>query len=646
MNDWKTIEDIFLAAMERSIAERPGYLDWSCGSNVLLREEVESLLAFDSTNTHPLGSIIQAGAAGFLNSERLPGTRAGAYRITESIGHGGMGTVYLAERADEQFSRKVAVKFIRCGMDTPGAIERFLRERQILANLDHPYIGKLLDGGATEDGVPFFVMEYVQGTPINEYCESRRLSVDARCELFRKVCEAVAYAHRNLVVHRDLKPTNILVREEGTPVLLDFGIARLIDEAGASQHTKTAGTWMLTPDYASPEQILGLPTTTATDVYSLAVILYQLLTGAKPFQVDSTAPLAIARTICETVPPRPSSVPAGRKLSADLDNIVLMALRKEPERRYGSVDRFSEDILRYLKGRPVIAREDTVGYRATKFIRRHRAGVPAGFLVAASLICTVALTAHEARRAGRALLQAEAQRNLAEAERTRAETEHLTANRQRDLARRSEQIAVERANEADAERRKTQKRLTDLLALGHHSLFEVQGVLERVPGALEARRDIIVATRKYLDGLAASAKDDPSVLAMVITGYTQTGDVLGFPGTPNLGDRKGAIEAWRKARVILTRVDRLQPSNMRARLQDLGLHQRIGIALEVEGDTPTALAEYTDAFADCAPIGARLSGQRAGRRTDRNDRAQSGHHSGAPSRPNGSRAYPGGSSRL
>jgi tetratricopeptide (TPR) repeat protein len=598
MNDWKIVEELFLAATELPVAERAAFCRQACGGDDELRAEVESLLAYDSPDTRPLAPIVEAGAAGFFRNEALTGTRVGPYRITGSLGHGGMGAVYLAQRADDQFSRKAAVKFIRSGLDTPGAIERFLRERQILANLDHPYIGKLLDGGTTEDGVPYFVMEYIQGTPIDEYCRVQGLSIDARCELFRKVCEAVAYAHRSLVIHRDLKPTNILVNEEGTPVLLDFGIAKLLDaaDAPAPPRTKTAGTWMLTPDYASPEQILGRRTTTATDVYSLGVVLYELLTGAKPFKVDSTTPLEIARTVCETAAPRPSSVAQNQKLSGDLDNIILMALRKEPERRYSSVDQFREDILRYLKGRPVIAREDTFRYRAGKFIGRNRVGVTAGTLVATCLIGAVAITAHEARRAGQALVQAEAQRNIALAQRNRAEAEHLTANRQRELATLSEQRAVERANEADAERQKARKRLSDLVELGHRTLFEVQGALEHLPGALEARRDIIVTTRQYLDGLAADAKEEPAVLTMLVTGYTQTGDVLGFPGSANLGDRKGAIEAWRKARQILTRIGKLRPPDMRRRLQDLGLHQRIGAVLEAEGHAKEALAEYTDAL--------------------------------------------------
>jgi len=596
MNDWKIVEELFLAAADHTPEERSAFLEQACAGNALLRSEVESLLAFDGTDTRPLAPIVQAGAAGYFQTETMVGARVGAYQILESLGHGGMGAVYLARRADDQFSRKAAVKFIRRGMDTRGAVERFLRERQILANLDHPYIGKLLDGGTAEDGTPFFVMEFIRGTPIDEYCETNKLNTNARCDLFRKVCEAVAYAHRNLVIHRDLKPSNILVNQDGAPILLDFGIAKLLDDAGALRHDKTAGTWILTPDYASPEQVLGKPTTTATDVYSLGVVLYQLLTGSRPLNVHSTTPLEMARTVCELDPPRPSSLANSGKLSGDLDNIILMALRKEPERRYSSVDQFSEDIFRYLKGRPVMAREATFAYRGGKFIRRNRVFVTAGSLVGASLIAAIVLTTYEARRAGRALVQAETQRNIAVDQRRRAEQEHQVANQQRELATRSEIIALRKADEANAERKTAQKRLSQMVELGRQSFFEVQGTLEHLPGALEARRDVIITTRKYLDGLAVDAKDDTALLSMLVTGYTQTGDVLGYPGTANLGDRKGAVEAWRHARQLLTRVEVLEPKSQRVHLQDLGLHQRIGVTLEAEGNFAAALTEYRAAL--------------------------------------------------
>jgi serine/threonine protein kinase len=589
MNDFRIVEELFLATVALPSPQRAAFLDVKCAGNPLLRAEVASLLSFDTDKSRPLSSIVEAGAAGVLDGMANLGLRVGPYLIRELIGHGGMGSVYRASRVDEQFSREVAVKFIRIGMDTPASVGRFLRERQILANLDHPYIGRLLDGGTTDRGIPYFVMEYIHGTPIDVFAEKNNLNVEARCELFRRVCEAVSYAHRNLVVHRDLKPSNVLVKDDGTPVLLDFGIAKPIDEAASRDRTRT-GTGMMTPDYASPEQLLGRPTTTATDVYSLGVVLYQLLTGSKPFVVEPAAAIEMARTICEDTPARPSSAAGRLRLSGDLDNIILMALRKEPERRYSSVDQFSYDVQRYLKGLPVIAREDTFAYRAAKFLQRNRAAVAATTLVAAALVGAVIATSYEAHRANLALL-------VAEEHRARAEKEHATAEQQRKLAARSEKVALQRADEAERERKNARKRLTEIVDLSRHSLFDVQGTLEHLSGALEARRDIIVTTRKYLDGLAADNENDPTILAMLVTGYTQTGDVLGVPARPNLGDPKGAREAWKKARQVLARLEKLQPGDKLVLLQDLGLHQREGMLCDSENDIKGALREYDAALA-------------------------------------------------
>ena len=592
LQDLKAVEELFLAAAELPPEERSRLLDRACVGDPLLRGEVESLLRFDSAVSSPLARILEAGASSVLLDARMLGLRVGAYEITDILGHGGMGSVCLASRADDQFHRKVAVKFIRHGMDSTGAIGRFLRERQILAQLNHPYIAKLLDGGATEDGTPYFVMEYVEGTPIDQFCVGRSLSVDARCELFGKVCEAVAYAHRNLIVHRDLKPSNILVNPDGQPVLLDFGIAKILDESVPANPSATITT-LLTPDYASPEQVSGLPTNTSTDVYSLGILLFQLLTGSKPFEFDSTKPLEMARRICEESPPRPSSFRGNNKLSGDLDVIVLMALRKEPERRYKSVDQFRDDILRYLQRRPVIAREDTFHYRAGKFVERNRAGVIAATLAAATLIGAVIATSHEASRANQSL-------RVAEAQRVRAEREHQAGNQQRERAIASEAVAIERAKEADAARASAQKRLIDMLDLSRHSLFEVQETLGHLAGALEARREIIASTMRYLDRLALEAADDPALLSMLVSGYTQTGDILGLPAKPNLGDPKGALDAWRKGRIFLTKLQSLAPAGKTDRdllLQDLGFRQRVGILLESQGDTGAALKEYRGALA-------------------------------------------------
>jgi len=353
----------------------------------------------------------------------VPGGRA-QYKILGLVGRGGMGAVYEAVRDDQQFRQQVAVKLIKRGMDTDFIRERFLRERQILASLDHPHIARLLDGGATEDGRPYFVMEFVAGQTIMEFCRRRRLSFDERLRLFRDVCSAVQHAHQKLVVHRDLKPSNILVTEEGTPKLLDFGIAKLLapDPGEAVTRTETA-VRLMTPEYASPEQVRGLRVTTATDVYSLGVVLYELLTDRRPHQFATYSPAEIERAICDTEAPRPSEVAqeqAGatgaptkraRQLAGDLDNIVLMAMRKEPARRYQSVEQFSEDIRRYLTGLPVLARKDTFGYRAGKFARRHKAGVAILALLAAlAAVMTVQSVriARERDRANQVAARAEA----------------------------------------------------------------------------------------------------------------------------------------------------------------------------------------------------------------------------------------------
>jgi len=343
-------------------------------------------------------------------SEPSPERRIGAYRVLRELGHGGMGTVFLAARADDQYQKQVAIKVVR-GLDSDQIVRYFRRERQILAALDHPNIARLLDGGATEDGLPYFVMECVEGEPIDSFCDQRKLSVQERLRLFQGVCAAVQYAHQNLVVHRDLKPKNILVDAQGVPKLLDFGIAKLLS-AEISGETATGTALAMTPEYASPEQMRGQPITTATDVYALGVVLYELLTGHRPYGWQVRDSLELLKAVCEEEPERPSTavgrteqrmLPDGavhtttpesasrtregtpeklrRRLRGDLDNIILMALRKEPQRRYRSVEAFSEDIRQYLEGRPVTAHKATAWYRTGKFVRRHALGVGAAVAV-------------------------------------------------------------------------------------------------------------------------------------------------------------------------------------------------------------------------------------------------------------------------
>ncbi len=370
-------------ALELSPRERQTFLDESCGDDAPLRQEVEALL-----DTEVDGGLLAEPAFNVHADDAGVGRRIGPYQLIRLIDRGGMGSVYLAERED--FEQRVALKLIRRGLDADEVlVRRFENERQILARLNHPHIARLLDGGATADRLPYFVMEYVEGEPIDRYCRTRGLQIDERLELFRRVCSAVQFAHQNLVIHRDLKPSNILITADGHPRLLDFGIAKLLDDSVAADALTELGQGPMTPRYASPEQIRLEPVTTASDVYSLGVLLYELLTGLDPYGVAGGRSDEIARAVCETEPDRPSTAvrrrgakpdaaenqKLRRRLAGDLDSIVLKALRKEPEERYVTANQLSEDIRRHLEGLPVGAQTGTFTYRAGKFVRRHKLAI-------------------------------------------------------------------------------------------------------------------------------------------------------------------------------------------------------------------------------------------------------------------------------
>ncbi len=391
---WKIVEQILEAALEKAPDARAAFIAASCRGDADLRREVETLIrAYDqagsfiedpllaSISTAPLPPVNQAQDDSLSS---LLGKRIGAYRIESEIGRGGMGAVYLATRADNMFQRRVAIKIVKRGMDTDFILRRFRRERQILATLDHPHIAALLDGGSTSDGLPYFVMEYVAGQPLNRYCDERKLSVTDRLRLVQQVCAAVSYAHQKQIVHRDLKPGNILVvpppsdkadGKVGMVKLLDFGIAKLLGSDWAADTVEQTATAvrLMTPEYASPEQVRGLPVTPSSDVYSLGVLLYELLTGRRPYRLSSHAPHEMARVICEEAPTRPSSIahnvgklhyaeersatPASLRLelAGNLDNIILKALSKDPQRRYPSAAELAADIGRHLAGISVLA---------------------------------------------------------------------------------------------------------------------------------------------------------------------------------------------------------------------------------------------------------------------------------------------------
>jgi len=382
---WTQIQTLFDAALDRDPAERDAFLQTACADDPDLLAEVRSLLAADA-EAHPLLDSLALDAialpADLLPAGILPaeGERVGPYRIVEPLGRGGMGAVFLAARADGQFEQRVALKLIRGGAASTRIVRRFQSERQILARLNHPHIARLLDGGITAEGQPWFAMEYVDGVPVDRYCEQHDCSIVERLQIMRTVCDAVQYAHRRLIVHRDLKPSNILVTADGTVKLLDFGIAKVLSggERPSDSALTQTGRAVMTPAYAAPEQVRHAPVTTATDVYALGVVLYELLADRRPFDLTDCSPAEVERIVGEQAPPAPSTAapPERRRaLRGDLDTICRKALRKEPERRYASPEQLADDLERHLDGRPVTAQPNTIGYRTRTFLQRHRTGV-------------------------------------------------------------------------------------------------------------------------------------------------------------------------------------------------------------------------------------------------------------------------------
>ncbi len=541
-------EDIVRRAAALGPRERLAFVRNACGGDTALYEAVIEQVSASWMGDLSDDAPTQEDATLALGDSRRPGELIGPYRILRVLGQGGMGEVYLCERADDQYRKQVAIKLVSRGLISRQVRTRLRTERQILATLDHPNIARLLDGGTTDDGVPYLVMEYVDGEPIDEFCDRRELTIAERLQLFQVVCSAVQAAHRSLIVHRDLKPSNILVTADGTPKLLDFGIAKLLDVRQTS-HTVAmtqADIRILTPDHASPEQIRGHPITTASDVYVLGVLLYELLAGRRPFTVEGLRLIDIERLICEREPVPPSQTLNAaqlgsaelertasrrrstvarlrRQLAGDLDNIVMMAMRKEPERRYGSVELLSADIGNHARGMPVLARKDTWGYRTRKFVSRHTVGVTlaAAFVV---LLATFAATMY---------VQAERireQRDAAEAERTRAETQQNRAEQVSsfliDLFRRSdpaehrgqkitaEEILERGARKIDVELKQdpeSQANMMEAIGRVYLSLRQPDKAMPLLERSLELRRTLFgpqhLMTASSMHGLATARRD-------------------------------------------------------------------------------------------------------------------------------------------
>ena len=466
--NWDRVQELFLQASELSSAQCASFLNEQCAGDADTRRSVESLLAAEQAADERLRSIVTAAALDVqtADSEEAVGKRIGPYVVEKEIGHGGMGTVYLAFRDDDQFRQRVAIKVVNRGMDSAFALSRFRRERQMLADLQHPNIARLLDGGATAEGMPFFAMEYLEGEPITAWCRRNHLGMRQRLELFLPICAAVQYAHHQLVIHRDLKPGNILVGDDAIPKLLDFGVATLLDE-----HCEPAGVLSpMTAKYASPEQLAGEKLTTSTDVYSLGAILRELLEGLKP--------------------------------EPDLQAIVGMAMKPDAGQRYASVDEMAADIRRYLEWRPVSAVPATLWYGARKMARRRRLPLLAASAVVISLLAGIAAALHQAR-------QAEAARKV-----------------------------------ADAERRRAESQLAQMIDLSGRSLMDVTARMERLPGALPASRELVGAMLGFLEKLSQDAGANPALRVALAQAYLRLGELQGGSDGGHLGDMPGAIQSF------------------------------------------------------------------------------------------------------
>ena len=535
---WARVTALFDEACACPPADRERWLADHCDEEAIRAEVVAMLRAhatdpeFLEQSDHVIDAVARAVSSG------LVGRRLGAYRLVAEIGRGGMGVVYEAQRDDQDFDRRAAIKILPSWSGSDLA-DRFRQERRVLAGLDHPGIARLVDSGTTDEGVPYFVMEYVDGKPVDEWCREHALDITARVRLIERVCDALAYAHQHLVIHRDVKPANLLVSADGQPKLLDFGIAALLTVEGEAAMGRTrTGHHSFTPDYASPEQVRGERVTTASDVYSLGVVSYLLLTGQLPYALAQLSPLEALRLVCEVDPPLMSAgsdAAARRTLRGDLDAIVAKALRKSPRERYGTVAEFAADLRHWRTGRPVTAARQSVGYRARRFVRRHRAAVAAGAALILVLAGGIAATAWQAR------------------------------------------IAAQ-------ERDKAQNRFRQVQQFSRSLLFDVHNALRNVPGATESRRLLLDRAMQFLDGLAADAGDDDGFNLELAAGYQQLANVQGNGLTANLGDTSAAVASLEKAAHLVDRVRALHPDDLETLIAAISVHADLGSVQAGHGD--------------------------------------------------------------
>jgi non-specific serine/threonine protein kinase/serine/threonine-protein kinase len=534
---WAQVKAAFDEVRDLPPDERSSRLAEMLARDAGLHRHVVTLLEADRASSGFLEHSPFTAIGRAIERRAAPPPRIGAYRIVREIGRGGMGVVLLGARDDDAYQKDVAIKVMRAGGDH-GLLRRFTDERRILAQLTHPNIAVLLDGGTTERGEPFLVMEYIDGKPIDTHCNAAGLSIHDRLRLFLLVCAAVQHAHQRLVVHRDIKPANILVTGEGVPKLLDFGIAKLLAHEEGPGATVTVAQ-LLTPEYAIPEQIRGEAITVATDVYALGVVLYHLLTGTRPYAPTTDRPHELARAICEDDPARPSS---RKSMAGDLDTIVLKALQKNPERRYSSVEAFAADITRYLEGRPVLAHADSIAYRASKFVRRHRSGVIAAAALAIAVIGGAAATFWQWRTA--------------------------------------------LANQAIAERR-----FNDVRSLARSVVFEIDDAVADLPGATKARALIVQKGLEYLDAAGKEAAGDRDLQLEVAAAYARISEIQDNVGTANLGDEKAGMASAEKALAMRRSVLLANPDHVPSmRAYASSLRQ---LAL-LKSATPAALDLYAE----------------------------------------------------